>query len=206
MWKAERPEVREQYKQRAEQEKRAHALLYPDYKCEPRKSSEIKRRNQKNKIKLVSTSTPEHWQNIDETQALVAAGSVDPTVFDIAADATNFLSDDIFGADVAESATFGESAAFDVAADTTDFLADIEFTADALIDFNFDIASDVGTFLTEGQLDASSLDYSSAEIEQMADYMGVSVEDGDLPLEEYAALYRDPSDLPEVPESLWGMF
>lgn len=44
MWKHECEEVKDYYKKLAEEEKANHRLLYPDYKCSPRKSSEIKKR------------------------------------------------------------------------------------------------------------------------------------------------------------------
>jgi hypothetical protein len=44
MWRNERAEVRDYYKKLAEEEKANHRLQYPDYKCSPRKPSEIKKR------------------------------------------------------------------------------------------------------------------------------------------------------------------
>jgi hypothetical protein len=44
MWRGERPEIREYYKMLAEEEKAKHRLQYPDYKCSPRKPSDIKKR------------------------------------------------------------------------------------------------------------------------------------------------------------------
>ena len=44
MWRNECIEVKDYYKKLAEEEKANHQLQYPDYKCSPRKSSEIKKR------------------------------------------------------------------------------------------------------------------------------------------------------------------
>jgi hypothetical protein len=44
MWRNECAEVREYYKTLAEEEKANHMLQYPDYKCSPRKSSQLKKR------------------------------------------------------------------------------------------------------------------------------------------------------------------
>lgn len=44
MWRNESAEVRGYYRKLAEDEKLNHRIQYPDYKCSPRKSSEIKKR------------------------------------------------------------------------------------------------------------------------------------------------------------------
>jgi hypothetical protein len=44
MWRNECAEVREYYKTLAEEEKANHLLQHPDYKCSPRKSSQLKKR------------------------------------------------------------------------------------------------------------------------------------------------------------------
>ncbi|KAL2273455.1 hypothetical protein FJTKL_04520 [Diaporthe vaccinii] len=46
-WQAEPDEVRDVYKQKSEAIKEEFMRLYPDYKYQPRKSSEVKRRNKK---------------------------------------------------------------------------------------------------------------------------------------------------------------
>jgi hypothetical protein len=44
MWRGEPEEVKAHYAQLAEGEKNNHRILYPGYKCTPRKSSQIKKR------------------------------------------------------------------------------------------------------------------------------------------------------------------
>lgn len=46
-WQAEPEEVRDIYKQKSEDIKKEFMRIYPDYKYQPRKSSEVKRRNKK---------------------------------------------------------------------------------------------------------------------------------------------------------------
>jgi hypothetical protein len=44
MWKNECVEVREYYKKLADEEKACHQLQHSDYKCSPRKASEMRKR------------------------------------------------------------------------------------------------------------------------------------------------------------------
>lgn len=46
-WQSEPEEVRDEYKKKSEEIKEEFMRLYPDYKYQPRKSSEVKRRNKK---------------------------------------------------------------------------------------------------------------------------------------------------------------
>jgi hypothetical protein len=54
MWRNESDEVKDHYKELAEQEKSKHQTQYPDYKCSPRKSAEIKKRKRSSKECLIS--------------------------------------------------------------------------------------------------------------------------------------------------------
>jgi hypothetical protein len=193
MWKAESPEVLAHYAQLAQAKKDEHQILYPDYKCEPRKSSEIKRRKNKSKISLVSASTPEQWQ-------LAEANMVSD------ASASSFSGSPMPECAMEGSNTLAVSNAFDLVATATDFVADNNFAADTLGDFNFNIAADAGTFLSEGEFNTASFDFDAGAADEMADYMNFSMEDSDFDAEQYSALFRNPDDLPEVPESSWALF
>jgi hypothetical protein len=48
MWRAEPEDVKQLYHNMADEEKRTHRQMFPDYRCAPRKSSEIKRRKTRN--------------------------------------------------------------------------------------------------------------------------------------------------------------
>ena len=50
MWKAETEAVRAEYKRKAEDAKRQHAIDHPGYQYQPRKPSEKKKRMTKNKV------------------------------------------------------------------------------------------------------------------------------------------------------------
>jgi hypothetical protein len=54
MWHSEPDDVRARYQKLAEEEKSKHALQYPEYKCAPRKASEIKKRKRGSKKTLIS--------------------------------------------------------------------------------------------------------------------------------------------------------
>lgn len=56
MWHKESEAVKDEYKRRAEEEKRVHALLHPDYRYAPRKPSEKKKRMTKNKLAKLAAS------------------------------------------------------------------------------------------------------------------------------------------------------
>nr|AHM94097.1 MAT1-2-1 [Cercospora beticola] len=56
-WRSEKPHVVEEYKSRAEEEKRQHAIDHPGYRYQPRKPSEKKKRMTKSKLaKLAAKS------------------------------------------------------------------------------------------------------------------------------------------------------
>ncbi|SMR64530.1 unnamed protein product [Zymoseptoria tritici ST99CH_1A5] len=72
-WSSESQEVRDQYKQKAEEEKRQHAIEHPGYQYKPRKPSEKKRRMTKKKLAKLADVV----ENVRERQHFRAV--VNPT-------------------------------------------------------------------------------------------------------------------------------
>jgi hypothetical protein len=54
MWREESVEVKAKYKKLADEEKFKHQLEYPNYKCSPRKSAEIKKRKRSVKESMIN--------------------------------------------------------------------------------------------------------------------------------------------------------
>ncbi|ORX85587.1 hypothetical protein BCR32DRAFT_229565 [Anaeromyces robustus] len=57
MWKNESEEVKNKYKEKAQEMKRRHKLMYPDYRFAPRKQEEIRRRKKRKNITPESTTS-----------------------------------------------------------------------------------------------------------------------------------------------------
>jgi len=61
MWKNESEEVKNKYKEKAQEMKRRHKLMYPDYRFAPRKQEEIRRRKKRKNI-----TPPENAEKKDD--------------------------------------------------------------------------------------------------------------------------------------------
>lgn len=57
MWKNESEEVKNKYKEKAQEMKRRHKLMYPDYRFAPRKQEEIRRRKKRKNITPENTTS-----------------------------------------------------------------------------------------------------------------------------------------------------
>lgn len=162
MWRAEIDEVKAHYYHLAKLEKEQHHRRHPDYKCEPRKSSEIKRR--KTKTITIEHSIIDAVQPTDMATASAAVSDAPMTQFVLENDGSlatsnifNVTDNATVQSAVNNSAVADNALAmfnFDIAADTTNHWADaydFDLTTgvvdNILEGFNFDIADEVDNFL-----------------------------------------------------------